>query len=201
MIHTSRPVDASVRPTAPLRRPVVFSLLLLASRLSIWYNSASPWAGNLRAKLDTFRNLLAWSRRSDEKAAEAAVSCVERQLGSCRDSAKSPRWLRGSGWFPADRQRLTSAYDATITHKTGQRQPSTRWAILREESRDSTHRTQQTKALLFGLTDRRTVASNRQQGPVTEYREPTFNWYGPTWQWCALLSICPLYRVIAEVSQ
>lgn len=145
---TSIPVRRGLYP-APLRRYGGQWFFFLPR---LWYNSASPWTGNLRAKAELRRSLAAWLHRSDEKAVAPAVSCVGQSPVRCQDAAILPQRLRGSRLRSADRQRLTTAHDARHTNKTGHCRPATQWAKLRKESLSSMHRTQWTKTPLPGLT-------------------------------------------------
>lgn len=134
---------------APLRR---FGGQWFLFCRELWYNSASPRSGNLRAKAELCRSLAAWLHRSNEKADRTAVSCVGQLPARCQDAAISPQRLRGSRLRSADRQRLTTAHDARHAIETGHCRPATQWAKLRKELRAAMYRTQWTKTPLLGLT-------------------------------------------------
>lgn len=135
----------------------------------LWYAVHwSLWSGKLRAIRPTLRILSAWPHRSDKKAASTpAVRCVGRARCESQDVAYSPRRLSGRGWLPADRQENSPA--PYVRHRqnnnTGQRLPSTRWAMRRKPIAVIVWATQ-TNDLSFGLTERGFVAardSDRQQ--------------------------------------
>jgi hypothetical protein len=152
-----------VTMTVPFRSPALPAIpslvsigrgFLFACSGVTWYILVqSPRNGKLRATWTTIRNLLRCSHRSDEKATDAAVSCVEPARHGSRDVADTPRRLSGSGLLPADRQRVTTAYALPSTSKPEQRKPATRWAMRRKVLCFAIERTTQTKDLRFGSTD------------------------------------------------
>jgi hypothetical protein len=154
----------------PFRPPVLPALpsfesiergFLFASTTGIWYtNAKSQRNGKLLATWTPTRNSWLCPHRSDEMAVDAAVSCVAQDCQCHRDVADMPRRLSGSGWFPADRQRVTNAYASPSTTKTEQRQPSTRWAIRRKTQCFGMKWATQTKDLRFGLTGYRSLRSS-----------------------------------------
>ena len=147
------PFRLSVLPTWPLLVSIWQRFLFASDGLICYIVHQSPRNGKLLATWTTLRKNLRCSHRSDEMAVEAAVSCVGRHCQGCRTVADMSRRLSGSGWFPADRQRFTTAYDSRSRQKTGLRLPSTRWAMRRKAWRLSMDWATQTKTLRHGSTE------------------------------------------------